>query len=147
MRQTFEVLAKRYRFSLETPWQDLKKSVRDVVLHGDGDSGFEGVVKVLERKYQETTSEETRQQIEHFMTERPCPACGGARLRRESLAIRVGSRSIGDVVRLTVADAATFFDTLALTERESTIARRVLKEIRERLGFLKNVGLEYLTLD
>jgi excinuclease ABC subunit A len=147
MRQTLEALARRYRFSLDTPWQDLKKSVRDVVLHGDGDAGFEGVVRILERRYQETTAEETRAQIEHFMTERPCPACGGARLRRESLAIRVGGRSIGDVVRLTVGDAAAFFDTLVLTEREATIARRVLKEIRERLGFLTNVGLEYLTLD
>jgi excinuclease ABC subunit A len=147
VRQTFEALARRYKFSLDTPWSGLKKSVRDVILNGDEDGGFEGVVKILERRYKETTSEEARQQIEVFMAERPCPACAGARLRRESLAIRLGDRSIGDVVRLTVAAAVKYFEGLTLTEREATIARRVLKEIRERLGFLMNVGLDYLTLD
>ena len=147
VKQTFDVLAKRYKFSLDTPWSGLKKSVRDLILYGDEDGGFEGVVKILERRYKETLSEDTRQQIEFFMAERPCPACKGARLRRESLAIQIGKRSIGDVVRLTVISAAEFFDGLELTEREATIARRVLKEIRERLGFLKNVGLDYLTLD
>jgi excinuclease ABC subunit A len=146
-RQTLEVLARRHRFSLDEPWAKLKKNVRDLILYGDQDGGFEGILRVLERRYKETLSEETRQQIEHFMTERPCPTCGGARLRRESLAIRVGGRSIGDVVKLTVSDASTFFDKLELSERDMTIARRVLKEIRERLGFLKNVGLDYLTLD
>jgi excinuclease ABC subunit A len=145
-RQTFDALARRYKFSLDTPWARLPKRVRDVVLSGEPD-GFEGVVRLLERRYRETLSEETRRQIEYFMAERPCPACGGARLRRESLAFRLGGRSIGDVVRLTVQDAAAFFDTLVLTEREQMIARRVLKEIRERLGFLRNVGLDYLALD
>ena len=146
-RQTLEALAKRYRFSLDEPWSKLKKSVRDVILYGDEDGAFEGVIRVLERRYKETLSDDTRAEVEHFMTERPCPTCGGARLRRESLAIRLGGRSIGDVVRLTVAEAAVFFETLALSEREAMIARRVLKEIRERLGFLKNVGLDYLTLE
>ncbi|MBI2206055.1 MAG: excinuclease ABC subunit UvrA [Candidatus Rokubacteria bacterium] len=160
VKQTFDALARRYKFSVDTPWSQLKKNVRDVILNGDDDAGgarggrsplrhdtgFEGVVKILERRYRETTSEETRQQIEVFMAERPCPVCGGARLRRESLAIKVGGRSIGDVVRLSVSEGAAFFETLSLTEREATIARRVLKEIRERLGFLRNVGLEYLTL-
>src|SRR5439155_93558 len=77
----------------------------------------------------------------------PCPACGGARLRRESLGFKIGGRSIADVVTLTIKGAAVFFDALTLTERETAIARRVLKEIRERLGFLMNVGLDYLTLD
>src|SRR2546430_750194 len=81
------------------------------------------------------------------MAERPCPACGGARLRRESLGFKIGGRSIADVVTLTIKGAAVFFDALTLTERETAIARRVLKEIRERLGFLMNVGLDYLTLD
>src|SRR5206468_2691892 len=92
-------------------------------------------------------SEEARREIEFFMAERPCPVCQGARLRRESLGLRIAGKSIADVVRLTIKDAATFFNTLKLGEREAAIARRVLKEIRERLGFLANVGLDYLTLD
>jgi excinuclease ABC subunit A len=146
-KQTLDVLARRHRFSLTDPWSTLRKSVRDVVLHGEKDGGFEGVVRILERRYRETTSEDTRQEIEHFMAERPCPACSGARLRRESLAIRVADRSIGQVVALSVQQAAEFFEGLQLSERDTVIARRVLKEIRERLGFLRNVGLDYLTLD
>jgi excinuclease ABC subunit A len=146
-KQTLSVLAKRYKFSLDEPWGKLKKSVRDVILFGDRDGGFEGVVKILEARYRETQSEDTRREIETFMAERACPACEGSRLRRESLGLRVGGKSIADVVRLTIKDAATFFEGLALGEREAAIARRVLKEIRERLGFLANVGLEYLTLD
>src|SRR3989442_5541509 len=146
-KQTLAVLAKRHRFSLDTPWKDLRKPVRDVILRGDRDSGFEGVVKLLERRYRDTDAEDARYEIEYFMAERPCPACGGSRLRRESLAIKIAGRSIADVVKLTVKAAAAFFTDLELTEREMTIARRVLKEIRERLGFLMNVGLEYLTLD
>jgi excinuclease ABC subunit A len=146
-RQTLAVLAKRHKFSLEEPWSKLKKGVRDVIMFGDRDGGFEGVVKVLERRYRETQSEDARAEIEAFMAERPCPACGGARLRPESLGLKVGGRSIADVVRLTIKDAGGFFAALALGEREAAIARRVLKEIRERLGFLVNVGLDYLTLD
>src|SRR2546421_365653 len=146
-RQTLQVLAKRHRFALDTPWEKLKKPVRDVILHGEKDDGFEGVIRTLERRYRETTSEEARAEIQQFMAERPCPACGGARLRRESLGFKIGGRSIADVVRLTIKGAAAFFDGLTLSERETAIARRVLKEIRERLGFLTNVGLDYLTLD
>src|SRR6266704_6480232 len=146
-RQTLQVLAKRHRFSLDSPWEKLRKPVRDVILHGERDGGFEGVVATLERRYRETTSEEARTEIQQFMAERPCPACGGARLRRESLGFKIGGRSIADVVTLTIKGAAVFFDALTLTERETAIARRVLKEIRERLGFLMNVGLDYLTLD
>src|SRR5438132_1608304 len=87
-RQTLDVLAKRYKFSLDTPWSKLKKSVRDVILTGEKDGGFEGVLRVLERRYRDTNSEDVRREIEHFMAERPCPTCGGARLRRESLAIK-----------------------------------------------------------
>ncbi|OGL19624.1 MAG: excinuclease ABC subunit A [Candidatus Rokubacteria bacterium RIFCSPLOWO2_12_FULL_71_22] len=146
-RQTLQVLARRHRFSLDAPWSQLRKAVRDVILHGERDGGFEGVVATLERRYRETTSEETRAEIEQFMTERPCPACGGARLRGESLGFRIAGRSIADVGRDTIKQAAAFFDTLTLGEREAAIGRRVLKEIRERLGFLLNVGLDYLTLD
>jgi excinuclease ABC subunit A len=146
-RQTLQALARRHKFSLEEPWSKLRKSVRDVILFGDRDGGFEGVVKVLERRYRETQAEETRTEIEAFMAERPCPACGGSRLRPESLGLKIAGRSIADVVRLTIKEAGGFFTTLTLGDREAAIARRVLKEIRERLGFLMNVGLEYLTLD
>jgi excinuclease ABC subunit A len=150
-KQTLAVLARRRRFSLETPWRELSKATRDHVLFGDrgaGDEGgFEGMLGVLQRRYKETTSEEARLEIERFMSERACPACRGGRLRPESLAVRVGGRSIQEVSALTIRAAATFFEALALGEREQTIARRVLKEVRERLGFLQNVGLEYLTLD
>src|SRR6266446_5373468 len=146
-RQTLQVLAKRHRFSLETPWSELRKPVRDVILHGERDGGFEGVIKTLERRYRETSSEEARAEIEQFMTERPCPACRGSRLRPESLGVKIAGHSIAEVVRQTIKEATVFFDGLTLTEREAAIARRVLKEIRERLGFLINVGLDYLTLD
>jgi excinuclease ABC subunit A len=147
-RQTLQVLAKRHKFSLEEPWSKLKKGVRDVILHGEKDGdGFEGVVKLLERRYRETDSEDTRREIETFMAERPCPACGGSRLRPESLGMKIAGKSIAEVVRLTIKQAVPFFDRLDLSEREAAIARRVLKEIRERLGFLVNVGLDYLTLD
>ncbi|HSF05931.1 MAG TPA: excinuclease ABC subunit UvrA, partial [Methylomirabilota bacterium] len=146
-KQTLQALAKRYRFSLDTPWQTLKRSVRDVILHGDRDGGFEGVVAMLERRYRETESEDARQDIAVFMAERSCPGCDGSRLRRESLGIKIAGRSIADVVRLTIKEAAVLFEGLALTPREALIGRRVLKEIRERLGFLRDVGLEYLTLD
>jgi excinuclease ABC subunit A len=146
-KQTLAVLARRYKFSLDEPWSKLRKSARDVILFGDREGGFEGVVKVLERRYRETQSEEARAEVEAFMAERPCPACGGSRLRPESLGLKIAGRSIADVVRLTIKEAGGFFASLALAEREATIARRVLKEIRERLGFLVNVGLDYLALD
>ena len=146
-RQTLAVLARRHRFSLDTPWARLRKPVREVILRGERDGGFEGVIATLERRYRETTSEEARAEVEQFMAERPCPACGGARLRRESLGFELAGRSIADVGRLTIKQAAGFFEALQLGEREAAIARRVLKEIRERLGFLLNVGLDYLTLD
>jgi excinuclease ABC subunit A len=146
-KQTLQALARRYKFALETPWATLPKKTREVILRGDADGGFEGVVKVLERRYHETLSEETRQEVEHFMRERECPTCRGSRLRPESLAIRIAGTSIAGIARLTIKDAARFFDGLTLSERDAQIARRVLKEIRERLGFLTNVGLDYLSLD
>ncbi|HEU5196385.1 MAG TPA: excinuclease ABC subunit UvrA [Methylomirabilota bacterium] len=146
-KQTLAVLARRYKFSLDEPWTKLKKSARDIVLFGEKDGGFEGVVKTLDRRYRETQSEDARVEIEAFMAERPCPACGGSRLRPESLGLKIAGRSIADVVRFTIKEAGVFFAELSLAEREAAIARRVLKEIRERLGFLVNVGLDYLTLD
>src|SRR5512132_2972529 len=146
-KQTLRVLAKRHGFNLETPWGKLPKKTRDIILYGEPDDGFEGVVKLLDRRYKETTSEDTRREVEHFMTERACPTCAGSRLRPETLSVKIAGRSIADVVRFPVKAARQFFDPLTLSEREMAIARRVLKEIRERLGFLSQVGLDYLTLD
>jgi len=146
-KQTLQVLARRHRFSLDTPWERLPRKTRDLVLRGEPDGGFEGVLRVLDRRYKETLSEETRLEIERFMSLRDCPACRGSRLRPEALGVKIAGRSIADVVRLTIKEAAAFFDGVRLSEREATIARRVLKEIRERLGFMANVGLDYLTLD
>ncbi|MGH7277427.1 MAG: excinuclease ABC subunit UvrA, partial [Candidatus Rokuibacteriota bacterium] len=114
-RRTLEVLARRHRFTLDTPWGKLKKAVRDIVLFGEKDGGFEGAITILERKYRDTQSEETRREIEHFMAERPCPACRGARLRPESLGIKIAGRSIADVVVFTIKEAAIFFEALTLT--------------------------------
>ena len=102
---------------------------------------------MLDRRYRETVSEDARADVERFMALRDCPACQGSRLRAETLSIKIAGRSIADVVRFPIKSARQFFDTLALSEREMMIARRVLKEIRERLGFLSQVGLDYLTLD
>ncbi len=146
-KQTLRVLAKRHGFSLDAPWAKLPKKTRDVILHGETGEGFEGVVKLLERRYKETLSEDTRAEVERFMTEKACPACRGSRLRAETLSVKIAGRSIADVVRFSIKEARQFFDTLTLSEREMMIARRVLKEIRERLGFLSQVGLDYLTLD
>ncbi len=146
-KQTLRVLAKRHGFSLDASWAKLPKKTRDVILHGETDEGFEGVVKLLERRYKETLSEDTRAEVERFMTEKACPACRGSRLRAETLSVKIAGRSIADVVRFSIKEARQFFDTLTLSEREMMIARRVLKEIRERLGFLSQVGLDYLTLD
>ena len=146
-KQTLAVLARRYKFDLATPWGKLPKKTRDIILHGEPGDGFEGAVKILERRYKETLSPEVRQELEHFMALRDCPACQGSRLRPETLAVKIAGRSIADVVRFSIKSARQFFDTLALSERDAQIARRVLKEIRERLGFLAHVGLEYLTLD
>src|SRR5437879_1896023 len=118
-KQTLQALARRYRFPLDTPWAKLPRKIREVILHGDQDGGFEGVVKVLDRRYRETLSEETRQEVEHFMRERACPACRGARLRPESLAVVVGGRSIADLARLTIKEAARFFAELHLSERDT----------------------------
>jgi excinuclease ABC subunit A len=146
-KQTLNVLARRYKFDLATPWGKLPRKTRDIILHGEPGDGFEGAVKILERRYKETLSPEVRQDLERFMALRDCPTCQGSRLRPETLAVKIAGRSIADVVRFSIKSARQFFDTLTLSERDAQIARRVLKEIRERLGFLAQVGLEYLTLD
>ncbi|ADU27059.1 excinuclease ABC subunit UvrA [Ethanoligenens harbinense] len=156
-------LAEHYGFSLSVPVKDLPKKALDVILFGTGDekitlrregafgSGtfhapFEGVVNNLERRYKETQSDWMRAEIESCMSKEPCPTCHGARLKKEVLAVTVGGLNIDAFCRLSITKALAFLDGLELTPREQLIAGRILKEVRERLGFLKNVGLEYLTL-
>src|SRR5439155_2672363 len=111
-KQTLGALAKRYKFSLDEPWAKLRKPVRDVVLHGDRDGGFEGVVKILERRYRETQCEDAHREIETFMAERPCPVCKGWRLRPESRGLKIAGKAIADVGALTIKEAAAFRNTL-----------------------------------
>ena len=162
-RMYFEALAKKYRFSLQTPVRQLSPEVRDVIfygtrgekleLHYDQPRGkgvlyqpFEGVANNLERRYQETQSDASKREIEEFMSQCPCPACQGRRLKPEALAVTVGGLSIWQATELPVDEELAFFNSLTLTETQQLIAAQILKEIRSRLGFLQSVGLSYLTL-
>ncbi|HBG08214.1 MAG: excinuclease ABC subunit A [Geobacteraceae bacterium GWC2_58_44] len=163
--QTLEALAKAYRFDIRLPFKELSKAAKDVVLNGsrgelvdfwwEDDGGkrhnykkaFEGVLNNLERRHRESESEQVREELEKYMDVMPCPTCQGARLKKESLFVRVGGQNIQQVTSLSIKDSLTFFNTLSLSEKEEDIARRILKEIRERLNFLVNVGLDYLSLD
>ena len=162
-RMYFEALAKAYRFSLQTPVRQLSPEVRDVIfygtrgekleLHYDQPRGrgtlyqpFEGIANNLERRYQETQSDASKRELEEFMTQCPCPACKGRRLRPEALAVTVGGLSIMEATELPVDRELEFFNALTLTETQQLIAAQILKEIRSRLGFLQSVGLSYLTL-
>jgi excinuclease ABC subunit A len=159
-------VSQHYGFKFSTPWKRLSEDVRHVILYGSGDSEikfryehsegrgrgeyigrFEGVIPNLERRYKQTESPGVRSWIEQYMSVKPCPLCNGARLRRESLAVTVHRKGIHQVTQMSVKEAGAFFKALKLTKRESTIAGQILKEIRERLSFLSNVGLDYLTLD
>ena len=162
-RMYFDALAKKYRFKLDTPVKDLSPEVMDVILYGtrgeeltlhyDQPRGkgtlhqaFEGICNNLERRYKETQSDAMRRELEECMSERPCPACQGRRLRKESLAVTVGGLDIDAFCRKSVTQALDFVDRLELTESQMLIAERILKEIKSRLGFLQSVGLQYLTL-
>ena len=160
----FSAIAKRYGFKLDTPFGQLSEIVQNVLLYGTkgeklelhwqrngGGSGhyfqaFEGVVNNLQRRYRDTNSEYMRDEIEQCMSEIPCPDCGGKRLKREVLAVTVGGLSIWEYTQKPVTQALAFLDTLELNAKDTMIADQILKEIRERLGFLQSVGLEYLTL-
>ena len=159
----YEGLAAHYGFSLDTPVKDLPKKIVDILLygtkgekiklvrqkeygHGEYMTEFEGVLNNLQRRYRETSSEWMREELEEYMSEIPCPECRGERLRPESLAVTVGGINIAQLSRKSVVDALDFVMNVDLTEREHMIGDRILKEIRERLGFLQSVGLEYLTL-
>ncbi|HEX4601908.1 MAG TPA: excinuclease ABC subunit UvrA, partial [Gemmatimonadales bacterium] len=161
-------LARTFKFDLNTPWRNLPASVQKVMLagapgrtmtfqytnerwQGEYQSGWDGVLKHVERRYRETTSDSVREQLEEYMVEQPCPACGGRRLRPESLAVLVDGKSIGEVVELPVTEALAFFEGVRLRGNgrsglDPEIARPILKEVNDRLRFLRNVGLEYLTL-
>ena len=162
-RMYFDALSKKYKFSLTEPWNSLSDEAKNIILYGtkgetlelhyDQPRGkgvlkqaFEGICNNIERRYKETQSDASRKELEELMSECPCPDCQGRRLRKESLAVTVGEKNIYEFTTLSVEDALTWMDGLTLTEQQMLIADRILKEIRSRLGFLKSVGLGYLTL-
>jgi excinuclease ABC subunit A len=163
--QTLEALARKYKFSLNTPWKELPKKTREVILYGSGeddvkfiyDDGmrsfetkkpFEGVIVNLERRFRETESDWAREDIEKYFSSIPCKACKGYRLKPEALCVKINEKHISEVAELSVKNARVWFETLpkAMTQKQNEIGVRILKEIRERLTFLVDVGLEYLTL-
>ena len=130
---------------LHTPFKDLPKEVQRSFLHGE--NGIEGMIPELERKYQEVEREEFREEMERYMSYFPCPACGGARLRKEALFIKIDGMSLADIVKLSVRDLLQYFESITLNTRDRKIARGIVKEITERLRFMVDVGLDYLSLD
>lgn len=157
-------LSEKLGFSLDTPVRDLTAEQWDALVNGcdilitfsyynvfdeykHWKAPFEGLVPYFNRRYKESTSDYVRTDIESYMNEKPCPICEGKRLKPEALAVRIGDLSIYELTKLTVVESLDFFSKLKLSEKEQTIARQVLKEIKERLGFLVNVGLDYLTLN
>jgi excinuclease ABC subunit A len=163
-QELLRALAEHHGVEMRTPVRKLPREFVRALLHGSDepvriryhnrwgalrqyDTVFEGVIPYLERRYKETDSEYMKEEIERYMSTAPCPECRGTRLKKESLAITLGDRSIAEICALTVRGALHFFTTLTLTDRQRLIAHQVLKEITGRLGFLVNVGLDYLTLD
>jgi len=157
-------LARHYKFSLDTPFKDLPPSIQQIILYGSNSeeiefteyrgndyytyqAPFEGVIPNLERRYRESDSDYVKEEIQKYIRETPCPACKGARLRPESLAVKIQDKNIYDVVRMSIKECQEFFSSLRLTSREKLIAGEILKEVQKRLGFMVNVGLSYLTLD
>jgi len=139
-------LAQHYHFSLDMPIKNLPRTVINMLLEGDPEVGYEGVIPQLKRYYHKTSSEERRVEIGKFLRPTTCPACEGKRLKKESLAVTVGEKNIIELTSVSLQGALNFFDTLSLTDKEKKIANLIIKEIRSRLIFLVNVGLEYLTL-
>ncbi len=159
----YKGLAEHYGFSMDTPYRDLPQSVKDIIMYGSkGEkisftrsgvwgggkffTSFEGVITNLERRYKETTSEFSRNEIESLMTECPCPDCKGARLKNEILSVTVGGLNIKELCDLQIVDCLSFFEKLRLDKRGESIATPIIKEVKSRLSFLKSVGLDYLTL-
>ncbi len=163
--QTIEAIAKHYGFNKSSRWKDLDPKVQEVFLRGSGEEeikfrydeggrvyqverAFEGVIPNMERRYRETDSNWIREEFEQYQNNRPCGTCGGYRLRQEALAVKIGGLHVGEVVQMSIKEAYDWCQAVPehLTAQKNEIARAILKEIRERLGFLNNVGLEYLTL-
>lgn len=159
----FRALSKKYKFSMDTPVKDLPREIIDVLLYGNGgekldleyssrtfqgsyQSSFEGVIPNLERRYRETTSDYTKSEIQKYMVQKPCSSCGGKRLKKEALAVTVGGKNIYEISEMSIEKLRAFVDTLTLAPTQKLIAEPILKEISARLDFLRNVGLEYLTL-
>ncbi|MBL3550830.1 excinuclease ABC subunit UvrA [Rhodovulum sulfidophilum] len=164
-RQTIEAIARHYGFDKSTPWKDLPRKVQQVFLRGSGEEeiqfrydeggrvyqvtrAFEGVIPNMERRYRETDSAWVREEFENYQNNRPCQSCGGHRLRPEALAVKIAGLHVGQVVQMSIREAHAWVQTAPehLSKQKNEIARAILKEIRERLGFLNNVGLDYLTL-
>ncbi|MDH5824162.1 excinuclease ABC subunit UvrA [Luteimonas sp. RD2P54] len=163
--QLIASLAKHYRFDVDTPWQDLSESARQAVLYGSGNQAisftyiteggsrsqrkhrFEGILPNLERRYRETESSAVREELSKYISERPCPDCGGARLNRSARNVFVAERPLPEIVVQPIGDALAFFGQMQLPGWRGEIAGKIVKEIRERLKFLVDVGLDYLTLE
>lgn len=158
-----EAVAKKFKTSMDTPYKDLPEKFKEVLLYGSTEliafkyesqfggsrefkAPFEGVLPNLERRYRDTASEYIREKIEQYMVENPCPLCSGARLKKEILSVTVGERNISEVTAYSVNELLDYIEALKLTEKERMIAEEIIKEIRARLSFLKDVGLDYLTL-
>ena len=158
-----EALSSEVKFSLDNPWKKLSQKTKEAILHGyeyevhvkyknrygrvrNYSSGFEGVIPFINRKHDETDSDYSRSKYESYMRETPCNVCKGARLKPEVLAVTVGDKSIAEICELSIADCATFLKSISLSSREAQIAERVMKEVNARLGFLLDVGLDYLSL-
>ena len=162
--QRLDALAQHYQFDINTPFNRLPANIREALLYGSGKEkikfywdrrgrrffytkAFEGIINTLDRRYRETTSSAVRLELMKYISLRECPACRGARLKQESLSVTVSGRNIFDVCRLSIRECQAWFDTLPLTPQETLIAERILKEIRERLRFLIDVGVDYLSLE
>ncbi|MGM9923924.1 MAG: excinuclease ABC subunit UvrA [Bacillus sp. (in: firmicutes)] len=162
--QLLEAVANHYGIDMDMPVKDIPDALMDKILYGSGkdkihfryendfgqiresDIEFEGVIHNVERRFKETSSDYVREQMEKYMGEHKCPTCKGYRLKKEALAVLINGKHIGKITALSIEDALDVFDNLELTEKEAQIANLILREIKERLGFLSNVGLEYLTL-
>lgn len=160
---TLQALAKEYKFSLDTPYKDLSEEVRHMLIHGtDGrevkvrykgqrgegvyDIAFDGLIKNVERRYRETGSDTMKQEYEQFMRITPCKVCGGQRLKKESLAVTICDKNIHEITSMSIRDLCVFLEGMELTKQQQLIGDQILKEIRARVGFLREVGLDYLTL-
>ena len=162
--QMLDTISSHFKFKLSTPFQKLPKKIRDVLLFGSGDEPikyyfekdgrkqfytdtFDGIIPDLKRRYQETDSASTREEITRYMRPLSCQTCGGDRLRKEAVSVKIADLNIVELTAFSIGQAYQYFQKLTLTRQENNIARRIVKEIKERLGFLTNVGLEYLSLD